>query len=761
MKKNIVSVLIAALFTVFGLFVLSLSPERSSGDAFDARVQKLLGKMTLEEKVGQMTQVTIDLILKDDKTNEIDEQKLRYAVVEKNVGSILNVKGHAYTLDTWHTIQRSIQELAISETPNKIPVLYGIDAIHGNNYVKSSTLFPHNIGMAATRDLSLAKRVTEATAAETRATGIRWNFDPVLGLGRQPLWSRFEETFGEDVYLVSTLGEATIKSYQGESMDQPLNVAACMKHFIGYSLPLSGKDRTPAHIPDNVLREYLLPPFEHAVEADVASVMINSGEINGVPVHASSYYLTTLLREELGFKGVAVSDWEDVIRLHTRHRVAASPKEAVRLAVEAGLDMSMVPLDFSFYDLLLDLVREGTIPEKRIDESVARILKLKFKLGLFSDPFPEEEAIQRFGLPEYKDVALEAAEKSMTLLKNENNVLPIPSSSKILLAGPSANNVSSLFGSWSYTWQGRDEAHYPGSILTIKEALENKVGTDNVLCRSVRNYTDERNFAIGQLQSDAKNADYIVLCLGEDAYAESPGVIDDLTLDTDQIALAEGAVATGKPVILVLLQGRPRVISSIEGGMQGILLAYRPASKGAEAIVNTLLGENNPSGILPFSYPQHTGDVVLYDHKYTERIREDIPNTYGDGGYRPQWDFGHGLSYTTFEFGDLTIDKATFTEDESVTLTIGVTNTGSQGGDVAVELYARDLYASITPNFKRLKRYERVSLKGGESRKLTFTLNATDLSFINVAGERITEPGVFEFMVGTKTVSAELLGKGS
>ena len=761
MKKNSKSILIISLFVAVGLLVFSLRPGNKPAGAYDAEVQELLKKMTLEEKIGQMTQVAIDLILKEGKTNEIDAQKLRHAILEKKVGSILNVKGHAYTLDTWLIIQRSIQELATTGTPNNIPVLYGIDAIHGNNYVKGATLFPHNIGMAATRDLSLVKKVSEVTAAETRATGIRWNFDPVLGLGRQPLWSRFEETFGEDVYLASTLGQATIKSYQGESLDQPNSVAACMKHFIGYSLPLTGKDRTPAYIPHNVLREYLLPPFEKAVEAGVATVMINSGEVNGVPVHASKYYLTTLLRDELGFQGVAVSDWEDVIRLHTRHRVAASPKEAVRLAVEAGLDMSMVPLDFSFYDLLLELVQEGTIPEKRIDESVARILELKFKLGLFSDPFPEEAAIKKFQLPEYQDLALEAAEKTMTLLENKDNILPLSSSSKVLLAGPAANNVSSLYGSWSYTWQGRDEAHYPTSILTVKEALESKIGEANVVCRSVRKYTDQQNFDVDQLQSDAKNVDYIVLCLGEDAYAESPGVIDDLTLDADQVALARGAIATGKPVILVLLQGRPRVISSMVYEIQGVLLAYRPASRGAEAIVNTLLGENNPSGLLPFSYPQQAGDVVLYDHKYTERIREDIPNTYGDGGYRPQWDFGHGLSYTTFEFDDLTLDKTTFHWEEPVTLTVKITNSGGKSGDVPVELYARDLYASITPNFRRLKRYERISLDSGESRELTFTLYPADLSFINADGERITEPGVFEFMVGGETVSAELLQPGS
>ncbi|TRX61342.1 beta-glucosidase [Fulvivirga sp. M361] len=762
MKRNVVGTLIIIVFVALGILISSLSPEQNpESDALDIQVQQLLNKMTVEEKVGQMTQVTIDLILKDYKTNEIDEQKLRHAILDKKVGSILNVKEHAYTLDTWHKIIRRIQELAVSQTPNKIPILYGIDAIHGNNYVKGSTLFPHNIGMAATRDLSLVEKTAKVTAAETRATGIRWNFDPVLGLGRQPLWSRFEETFGEDVYLTSELGVAAIKAYQGTGPDQYDNVAACMKHFIGYSLPLSGKDRTPAHIPDNVIREYLLPPFERAVAADVATVMINSGEVNGVPVHASKYFLTTLLRDELGFKGVAVSDWEDVIRLHSRHHVADSPKEAVRLAIEAGLDMSMVPLDFSFYDLLLELVKEGTISEKRIDESVARILKLKYAVNLFEDPFPEEEAIKKFQLPEYKEVALEAAKASMTLLKNEGGTLPLPASAKVLLAGPAANNVTSLHGSWSYTWQGRDDTHYPGSTLTIKEAFENKVGKANVICHSVRSYEDERNFDTALLRSDAKNADYIVLCLGEDAYAESPGVIDDLTLDPRQQALAQAAVATGKPVILVLIEGRPRVVSAVTDEMKGILLAYRPASQGANAIVATLLGEHNPSGVLPFSYPKSTGDVLAYDHKHPERIREDIPNTYGDGGYKPHWPFGYGLSYTSFKFSKLKVDKTTFSVDESITLTATATNTGSKEGNVVVELYARDLYASVTPNFKRLKRFKKVNLQPGESKNMAFTLTAADLSFINAVKERVTEPGQFEFMIGEETVSVELLATGS
>lgn len=737
----------------------SVYAQSADTDRVDQQVEDLLSKMSLQEKVGQMTQVTIDLILKDESVDEIDEKKLSEAVVKKKVGSILNVKGHAYSMETWHELQQRIQEVAVKETPNNIPILYGIDAIHGANYIQGATLFPHNIGMAAARNPGLVQKAAEITAAETRASGIRWNFDPVLGLGRQPLWSRFEETFGEDVYLVSTLGAAAIRGYEQDDLTKPGAVASCMKHYIGYSIPLSGKDRTPAYIPEYVLREYLLPPFRKAVEAGTSSVMINSGEVNGVPVHASKYLLTDLLRSELGFEGVAVSDWEDVIRLHTRHRVADSPKEAVRMAVEAGVDMSMVPYDYSFYDLLISLVQEGTISEARIDESVRRILKLKFRLGLFDNPYPEKEAME---LPDQKkanETALQAARESITLLKNEGSVLPLKENAKVLVAGPAANNVTSLHGSWSYVWQGTDDSQYPESTLTIKEALENHLGKQNVISSARRKYDDPANFDVEALKKAAVNADYIILCLGEEAYAESPGSIDDLTLDQRQLDLANAAAATGKPVVLLLVEGRPRVISQIEKKIPAILLAYRPSTKGAEAIAEVLTGKYNPHGILPFSYPKATGDLVKYDHKYTEGIREDQPNTYTNGVYQPQWPFGHGLSYTTFSFGKLKADKSAFGAGEKLNLTVTVKNTGKRAGKVAVELYSRDLYASITPNYKRLREFTQLELAPREEKQVSFTITPDDLAFVNAEGKAVTEPGTFEFVVKDEAVSVEYTGK--
>lgn len=743
------------LLVIAGLGCGVVHAQKASEKDVDQKVEALLSKMSIEEKVGQMTQVTIDLILKDSSPDAIDEKKLKEAIINKKVGSILNVKGSAYTMETWHRIQKRIQEVATKETPNKIPVLYGIDAIHGANYIEGSTLFPHNIGMAATRNPELVKQSAKITAIETRASGIRWNFDPVLGLGRQPLWSRFEETFGEDVHLVTAMGTAAIKGYEEDGLKSPTAVASCMKHYLGYSIPASGKDRTPAYIPEYTLREYLLPPFKSAVDAGTSTVMINSGEINGVPVHASKYLLTDILRGELGFEGVAVSDWEDVIRLHTRHKVAATPKEAVRLAVEAGLDMSMVPFDYSFYDLLLELVKNGAISESRIDESVRRIIKLKYKLGLFDNPFPEKAALAKVDPKKSQEVALNAARETITLLKNEKSVLPLKKGAKVLVAGPAANNLTSLHSSWSYVWQGNDDSQYPKSTLTIKESLEAKLGKGNVISAAQRDYNNAANFDAGQLKKDAANVDYIILCLGEDAYAETPGNIDDLTLDSKQLALASAAIATGKPVVLVLVEGRPRVISSIEKDIPGILLAYRPSTMGAQAIAEVLTGEYNPNGILPYTYPKHTGDLIKYDHKYTEGIREDEPNTYTNGAYRPQWAFGHGLSYTTFEFSNLKTDKATFSAGEKLNLTVTVKNTGKRAGKVTVELYSRDLFASITPNFKRLRKFEKIELAAGASKQVSFTVSPEELAFINAQGKKVTEAGTFEFLVKDQIVSVE------
>lgn len=718
----------------------------NSSDPLDQKVEALLSQMSVEEKAGQMTQVTIDLILDDTSFTSVNIEKLKTAIHDKHVGSILNTKGHDYSPETWRTIITKIQDEA-KTTQHNIPVLYGIDAIHGATYISGSPLAPHNIGLAASRDTNLTRLLAHQTAKAVRAVGIPWDFDPVLGLGRQPLWSRFEETFGEDVVIVTEMGSATIKGYEQDGLSSPTAVASCMKHYLGYSLPASGKDRTPAYIPDQIMYEYLIPPFREAVKSGTSTVMINSGEVNGIPVHANKEILTTLLRDELGFEGLAVSDWEDVIRLHTRHHIADSPKEAVRIAVEAGLDMSMVPMDYSFYDYLVELIKEGSISEDRINQSVRRILKLKFRLGLFENAYPlPNEALDT--LSAYTNqLTLDAARKTMTLLKNENNQLPISKDAKILVAGPGANSLPTLFSCWSYTWQGTDVSRYPAGTKTIAQYFTDVMGADKIVTSSTAEYSDDINYDLAQLKKDAAKVDHIVLCLGEKAYAESPGVIDDLNLDARQIALAEAAIATGKPVTVVLTEGRPRIISSFEPRVGAILQAYRPSTHGAQAIVETLLGDNNPSGVLPYTYPAHAGDIVLYDHKGTETIREDVPNQYGGGGFRPMYAFGHGLSYTTFEFSQITTSAQSFAAREKMDVTITVTNTGAVAGDKIVELYSKDHFASITPSVKRLRHFQRVSLEPGESTMVKFTLTPEDLAFANKEGHFITEPGAFTLMI--------------
>jgi beta-glucosidase len=758
MKKQLLSVGSAALIAAL-LFTTSCSEKKEKAaatptDDIDSKVQALLGQMTVEEKVGQMTQVNLNMVLSNSygaPWDSIQMDTLRKVLKEKNIGSLLNCIDHAYTLEKWHEIITKIQDVATKETRLKIPVIYGIDAIHGVTFTRNSTLFPHNIALAAGRNPELVQKAESITAMETRASGIRWNFDPVLDVGRQPLWSRFGETFGEDVLLVKTMGAATIKGQQGDNVNTPTTVAACMKHYIGYSAPYSGKDRTPSIIPETVLRETFLPPFKAAVDAGVKTLMINSGEINGVPVHSSKYLLTDILRGELGFKGVAVTDWEDVIRLHTRHKIATDLKEAVKMAVDAGIDMSMVPHDFTFYHLLIELVKEGTITEKRIDESVARILRLKYELGLFDNAYPEKEAIANFGKPEYRQVALEGAREAVTLVKNEGAILPLNKAKKVLVAGPSANSITSLNGCWSYTWQGDKAEWYPSDAKTILGAIKTKLGDKNVAYAEGAGFNAEKD--IKAAVNAAKGVDYIILCLGEDAYAEQPGVIDDLDLPEAQQNLAKALYATGKPVILVFTEGRPRIFRKIEPQAKGIVLGYWPGIEGGNAIADVLFGDVNPSGKLPFSYPRYSGNLIPYDHKFTDVRQELLPGIETNTGYNPQYPFGFGLSYTTFGYSNLTLSKNEFTADEQVTVSVTVKNTGAKAGKEVVHLYSRDLFASLTPQQARLRGYKKVALEPGQEQKVEFTIDKNDLAFVNNDLKTVTELGGFELKVDTLKAS--------
>lgn len=731
-------------FFSFFLFSIAVQGFAQKTMSVKQKVTALLAKMTLEEKVGQMTQITLGVVgAKND--GEINPEALRNAVVKRHVGSILNVTNHALTLVQWHSLLSKIADEA-KNTRLKIPVLYGLDGIHGQTYTLESTLFPQNIGMAATRNPELAKAITKVAAKELRASGVRWNFATVLDCGRQPLWSRFPETYGEDVFIGKTIGAAVIKAYEEDGLNKTTAVASCMKHFLGYSASRNGKDRTPIYLPEVEMREYYLPQFKEAVKAGASSVMINSSILNGTPVHASKYLLTDILRKELGFDGVAVSDWEDIKRVFSWHHVARSPREAVAMCVNAGVDMSMVPYDFTFYDLLIEAVQRKEV-SARIDEAVKRILTLKMKLGLFENPYPEESAKANFGKLEYQNLALDAAHEAMTLLKNKDNALPLSKTKKYLVAGPSAQSISALNGCWSYTWQGKEEQWYPKDSKTILQTITGKVGAGNVISTTAKGFESPENFDAESLTNAAKKADVIILCLGENAYAESPGNIADLALDENQQELAKAAIATGKPIILVLTAGRPRFITNIEPKTEGILMAYWSGKKTAEAIADVLFGDYNPNGRLPFSYPRSSGEIVLYDRKPAEDIRE-VFNDDVHTGYNPLFAFGTGLSYTSFTYSNLKLSTKELSGDNILQISVMVTNSGKVAGKHTVELYTSDLYASISPDAKRLRAFQKIDLKPGERKIVNFKLNKNDLAFVNAALKTVTEPGEFKVMAG-------------
>jgi beta-glucosidase len=738
--------LTAALFLVFCFTNLhAQTPD------IKQKVDLLINQMTLDEKIGQMTQVTLGVVAKGGGGNEdgsLDPDALKHAVLDYKVGSILNTTAHALSVEKWRAVQTEIQDEA-KKSRLKIPVIYGLDGMHGQTYTLNSTLFPQNIAMAATRNPELVAQAAHITADELRASGVRWEFAPVLDCGRQPLWSRFPETYGEDVYIGKIMGATAIRAYQADGLTNPTAVAACMKHYLGYSAARSGKDRSPAYIPEIELREYYLPQFREAIKAGAATIMINSGEINGVPVHASKYLLTDVLRTEMGFQGVVVSDWEDIIRLHTRHLVANSPRQAVVMAVNAGVDMSMVPTDFSFFDLLKEAVHKKEVSMNRINDAVRRILVLKYRLGLFDNAYPEPASLANFGKPEYQTAALNAALEAMTLLKNQNNILPLSKDKRILVAGPSANSIAPLNGAWSYTWQGNQEQWYPADSRTIAECISEKTGGKSSTV-SVKGFDNPQNFDTSALKTAAINADVIVLCLGENAYAESPGNISDLALPENQMALARTAAASGKPVILVLTEGRPRLFTSVEPSMQGILMAYWSGKKTAEAIADVIFGDYNPNGILPYSYPRYSGEIVLYDRKHTEDVREIFNANMTWDGYNPLFPFGFGLSYTSFTYGPLQLSSPVLQSTGKITASITVTNSGTREGKHTVELYSHQQYASITPCMQRLRAFQKISLKPGETKTVSFTLTAADLAFVNSNLKTVTEAGVFDLMIGNQ-----------
>jgi beta-glucosidase len=760
MNKTPIAKLIPFVFLFF-LFSCSVGKR----DKIDQEIESLLTKMTLEEKVGQMAQITLDVIGKGDSRYNsyepfsVDTAMLRKAILEYHVGSVLNTtNNYALPPAQWNEIIGFIQQVAMEESRLRIPVVYGIDAIHGVTYTEGATIFPQQITLAATFDPVHAYNMARVTAYETRASGIPWNFSPVLDLGSDPRFSRQFEGFGEDPYLIGVMGEQMILGYEGitDSVNSPYKVATCVKHFLGYAVPASGKDRTPAYIPENMLREYHLEPFKKAIDAGAESVMINSGIINGISVHANHKIITELLKEELKFEGVVVSDWMDIINLHTRDKIAVDNKEAIKLAINAGIDMSMIPYEFErFCQNLVALVKEGEVKESRVDDAVRRILKMKMKLGLWENPVTRIDDYPEFASEKSALEAYQAAAEAITLLKNENNMLPLSKSTKILVTGPNANSMRVLNGGWTYSWQGEKTDHYAQQYNTILEAIQHKVGAVNVKYVPGVSYVEgghyyeDKEDRFGEAIRQAKNVDVVVLCLGENSYTEKPGDLNDLTLSHNQLNLAKELAKTGKPVVMVLSEGRPRCISAIEPLMAGIVLTYLPGNYGGDALADILFGDVNPSGKLPYTYPSYPNSLVTYYHKPAEEQKRAEGAYIYESDYNPQYEFGFGLSYTSFEYSNLRISSETIDKNKPVEIFVDIMNTGSRSGKEVVMLYTSDLYASITPDVKRLRRFTKIELEPGEKKTVKFELNARDLAFITPDGKWVTEPGDFEIKTGS------------
>jgi beta-glucosidase len=733
-------------------------PNRMS---IEKEATMLLKKMTLEEKIGQMCQLSLNAIGKgaDVFTSYepfmIDNERIKKAVVDYKIGSVLNTSNNrALSKEHWFEIISRIQEES-AKTRLKIPILFGIDAIHGVNYTQGSTLFPQQLAMAATWNRALVEKGATISSYEMRASSIPWTFSPVLDLGVDPRWPRIWETFGEDPYLASEMGVQMIKGYQGvnNNVSASDKGAACLKHFLGYSVPVSGKDRTPALIPNNYLREYHLPSFKAAIEAGAKSIMVNSGIINGESIHASHRILTDLLKKELKFEGVVVTDWADIENLYKRDKIAATPKEAVKLAINAGIDMSMVPYSTDFCDYLVQLVKEGEVATSRIDDAVRRILVMKIELGLFEKPTTDYRNYPLFGSKEFENSAYNAACEAITLLKNDG-ILPIKKEAKLLVTGPNANSMRTLNGGWSYSWQGEKTEEYAQKYNTILEAITNVFGKENVLYapgveyNMKGQYYEEQNIDIAAAVEKAKQVDYIVACLGENSYTEKPGDLQDLYLSENQQQLITELSKTGKPIILVLNEGRPRIISKIERYTKGVLMTYLPGNYGGDALAAILSGEENPSGKLPITYPAYPNSLIAYHHKLAEEQKKSEGAYDYNGEFTPQYPFGHGLSYTTFNYSNLQLSSKELQKSGSVNVTVDVKNTGTRTGKEVVMLFSSDLVASLTPDVKRLRKFEKIELNAGEQKTVNFTLTPNDLKFFDLEGTARAEKGNFIIEVG-------------
>lgn len=810
--KRIILMLSVGLFSICSFAQTPAIPRDAK---LEAKVEKTLSKMTLDEKIGQMLELNLDLIGRmtvpnakidrnklanvmrgygqsDDAVKELlklsdeeiinrfsnfnldiyegqvtpvwklNETMLDTLISKYKVGSLLNAPGtRAATLDQWQEWIGIIQKKSMKHIG--IPDIYGLDHNHGVTYTQGGTLFPQPINIAASFNTELARIGAEVTAYESRAGNCPWVYNPVIDLGRDPRWSRIWESYGEDPIVNSRMVEAQVLGYQGSDPNHlgKYNVATCVKHYFAYGAPFTGKDRTPVYLSPSVLREKYFEPFKCAIQAGALSIMVNSGSVNGVPVHASYEYLTKWLKEDLQWDGMIVTDWADINNLYTRERVAKDKKDAIRIAINAGIDMSMDPYSVDFCILLKELVNEGKVSMERIDDAARRIIRMKYRLGLFDQPNTGGKGFEKFGSQEFAEKSLRAAEESEVLLKNEENILPLAKGKRILLTGPNANQMRCLNGGWSYTWQGSKAEDLAEQYNTIYEALCNKYGQENIILEQGVTYNengayyDENKPEIEKAVAAAAQADVIIACIGENSYCETPGNLTDLWLSTNQRNLVKELAKTGKPIILVLNEGRPRLIADIEPLAKAVVDILLPGNYGGDALANLLAGDANFSAKMPYTYPREINSLANYDYKVSEEVGTMSGAYNYDAKVSLQWPFGYGMSYTTFEYSNLRVDKTRFDANDVLTVTVDVKNTGNCVGKESVLLYTSDLIASMVPDNKRLRAFDKVELQPGETRTVTFSLPAKSMAFVGFDGKWTLEEGDFVVKIGRLTQTIE------
>lgn len=756
MKKILLSISLLALAYTASANV----PVIKSDPKIEAQVEQTLKKLTLEEKIGQMMELVTDLFGANDKNGVfyIDEHKTDSILSRYKIGSILNAPNTcAPTAKQWEKYIAQIQKISMKRIG--IPCVFGLDQNHGSTYTQGGTLFPQNINVAATFNREIARRSAEATAYETRAVSVPWTYSPTVDLGRDARWPRIWENFGEDCYLSSEMGKAMVYGFQGEdpnNIDQ-YHIATSMKHFMGYGVPWTGKDRTPAYISPADLREKHFAPFLAGLQAGALTVMVNSASVNGMPMHANKDILTGWLKEETGWDGVLITDWADINNLYTREMVAKDKKDALRIAINAGIDMIMEPYSCDACGYLIELVKEGKIPMSRIDDACRRVLRMKYRLDLFKNPTQKLKNYPKFGGEEFAKLALEGATESMVLLKNEGNILPLQHGKKILLTGPNANQMRCLDGGWSYTWQGHRADEFAGKYNTIYEAFCNEYGKENVILNQGVTYNEKGKYweenepQIQGAVDAAKNVDVIVACIGENSYTETPGNLTDLWLSENQRNLVKELAKTGKPVVLVLNEGRPRLIADIEPLAQGIIDILIPGNMGGDALVGLVSGKSNFSGKMPYTYPKEINSLANYDFKKSEEVGT-MEGAYDyNAKITQQWGFGYGLSYTTYKYSNLKVSQSDFRHGDIIKVSVDVKNTGKVAGKESVLLFSSDLIASMVPDGRRLRAFDKVELQPGETKTMTFELKADDLAFVGWNGKWRLEEGDFKLMIADQS----------